>query len=104
MTRSLTSLSETRRCCLMASPTWSPTVKTGLREVIGSWKIMEISLPRTSCISSSLDSARSRPSNQTRPATIRPVRGSSRMMESAVTLLPQPDSPTSPSVVPRLTE
>ena len=29
------------------SATWLPTVKAGLRLVIGSWKIMAISLPRT---------------------------------------------------------
>ena len=31
---------------MIASAIWSPTVKTGLSEVIGSWKIIEISLPR----------------------------------------------------------
>ena len=30
-----------------ASLIWRPTVKSGLSEVIGSWKIMEMSLPRT---------------------------------------------------------
>jgi len=35
---------------LIASITWSPIVLTGLSDVIGSWKIREISLPRTSCI------------------------------------------------------
>ncbi len=30
----------------MASATWRPTVKTGFSEVMGSWKIMAISLPR----------------------------------------------------------
>ena len=35
------------------------------------------------------------------PPAIRPGGGTSRMSESAVTLLPQPDSPTSPSTSPR---
>ena len=33
-------------CRRSASAICSPTVKTGLSEVIGSWKIIEISLPR----------------------------------------------------------
>ena len=34
----------------IASRIWLPTVKTGFRLVIGSWKIMAISLPLISCI------------------------------------------------------
>src|SRR5439155_1414024 len=33
-------------CCTTASVIWSPTVKTGFRLVIGSWKIIATSLPR----------------------------------------------------------
>ena len=40
------------------------------------------------------------PSKRTEPETTRPLRGSSRITDSAVTLLPQPDSPTRPSVSP----
>ena len=41
------------------------------------------------------------PSKRTLPATVRPSRaGSRRSTESAATLLPQPDSPTMPSVSP----
>src|SRR4051812_15124737 len=48
--------------------------------------------------------SRSTPSNSTSPPWIRPGGcGTSRMIESAVTLLPQPDSPTMPSVRPRAT-
>ena len=36
---------------MTASAIWSPTVKTGLRLVIGSWKIIAMSLPRTLRIS-----------------------------------------------------
>ena len=31
---------------MIVSAIWSPTVSTGLRLVIGSWKIIEILLPR----------------------------------------------------------
>ena len=31
----------------MASAIWSPTVNTGFSDVIGSWKIIAISLPRS---------------------------------------------------------
>ena len=45
----------------------SPIDRTGLSEVIGSWKIIEMSRPRISRISSSESSSRSRPSNRMRP-------------------------------------
>ena len=83
-----------------ASAIWSPQVKTGLSEVIGSWKIIEIWLPRTSRISSSESFSRSRPSSRISPSTILPGRPMRRMIDSAVMLLPQPDSPTTPSVLP----
>ena len=44
-----------RRSCPMCSRStssiWKPTVNTGLSDVIGSWKIIEMSAPRTSCSS-----------------------------------------------------
>ena len=62
---------------------------------------MEIASPRTACISLSGKSRRLRPSNVIVPAAMRPGGfGTSRMMESDVTDLPQPDSPTMPSVSP----
>src|SRR2546430_270478 len=80
-------------------------VNTGLSEVIGSWKIMEMASPRTSRISASDNSSRSRPSNTTLPSTVRPGGDAiRRRIESDVTLLPQPDSPTMASVSPRTTE
>jgi hypothetical protein len=84
------------------SAIWSPTVKTGLSAVIGSWKIMAMRLPRTLRISPSESSERSRPSKRMRlPRSIRPGGRIRRMIESAVTDLPDPDSPTSPTVSPR---
>ena len=80
-----------------ASAIWSPTVNTGFSDVIGSWKIIEISLPRIFASSPSWSVTRSRPSNRMRESSaIRPGRSTSRITESAVTDLPQPDSPTTP--------
>ncbi len=82
---------------MTASAIWSPTVNTGLRLVIGSWKIIAMSLPRTWRISSSGSASRSRPSNRISPVGISAGGMSSRrMIDSDVTLLPQPDSPTMP--------
>jgi hypothetical protein len=85
----------------MTSITCIPMVKTGLSDVIGSWKIMLISLPRTSRISSHGSLSRSRPLKKTSPATILPGgSGIRRRMLNAVTLFPDPDSPTRPSTSP----
>ena len=66
---------------ISASPIWSPTVKLGLSEVIGSWKIMASRLPRRSCICRSGSEPSSRPSKATEPDTRAPALGSSRMMD-----------------------
>ena len=79
---------------MIPSATWSPTRNTGLSEVIGSWKIMEIRLPRTARIPLSGSVRRSVPSKRTRPETILPGNGTRRRIDRAVTLLPHPDSPT----------
>ena len=90
---------------MTASAIWSPTLKTGLRLVIGSWKIIAMSLPRTLRISSSERASRSRPSNMISPVGIS-AGGMSRrrMIDRLVTLLPQPDSPTMPRVSPGMIE
>src|SRR6266849_2336259 len=74
---------------------------TGLREVIGSWKTMAFRAPRTRRIASASLASRSSPSKSTRPAVTRPGGGTNRMMDSEVTLFPQPLSPTSPRTSPR---
>jgi hypothetical protein len=51
--------------------TCSPT-GAGLSELIGSWKIMAMRLPRTSMISSSESLVRSMPSNRIPPLSMRP--------------------------------
>ena len=74
-------------------------MKTGLSEVIGSWKIIDISLPRSRRRSSAESLSTSRPSNSTASASTLPGGlGTRPMTESDVTLLPQPDSPTRPTV------
>src|SRR5688572_5220323 len=99
------SLFETFRCRSRASATCSPTGKAGLSEVIGSWKIIESLSPRRSRRRRGDALSRSSPSNSTSPPAMRPGGcGTRPMMVSAVTLLPQPDSPTMPSVRPRSSE
>ena len=90
----------TRWCRTIASMIWSPTVNTGLSDVIGSWKIMLMSRPRIDCICRSGRPTRSRPKSAIFPVSIRAVDDSSRMIESDVTLLPEPLSPTIPSTRP----
>jgi hypothetical protein len=106
------------RACFLFSPwcsrsdstIWSPTVNTGFSEVMGSWKIMAMSLPRICRIRDSVACARSSispsaPRNRMRePSWILPGGvGISRITESEVTDLPLPDSPTIPSVSPGFT-
>jgi hypothetical protein len=47
---------------LSDSPIWSPTVKTGLSELIGSWNIIDILFPRSARMSRSLERSMSAPS------------------------------------------
>ena len=73
-----------------------PAVIRGSRLAYGSWKIICIRLRRRRN-SAPLNSVTSWPSKKMRP----PVGGLRRMIARPVVLLPQPDSPTSPSVSPR---
>ena len=86
------------------SPIWRSTVNTGFSEVIGSWKMTEISLPRMWYISFSVQLRMSRPLKVTEPLSIQPLPSSSLMMLMAETDLPLPDSPTMPSVLPASSE
>ena len=93
---------------------WFPTVWTGLNEVIGSWKTSPISppriwrisrLPASSCTRSTVSSTAEAPALRGRrrrisPLTMRPGRSTMRRIDRAVTLFPQPLSPTMPSVRP----
>src|SRR3954469_18045941 len=67
---------------------------------MGSWKIMLMRLPRRRQYSASDNPASSPPSSLMLPVTDA-LSGSSPISDNAVTDLPQPDSPTSPSVSPR---
>jgi hypothetical protein len=78
-------------------------VRTGLRLVIGSWKIMLISLPRTSRMARSLSLSRSRPWKRIAPPILPGGCGTNRRMELAVTDFPQPLSPTIATVSPAST-
>ncbi len=59
-----------------------------------------MSRPRIFRISASLFSSRFSPLNRIVPLSMRPFCAMSRMIESEVTDLPEPDSPTMPSVEP----
>src|SRR6266704_2036047 len=59
-------------------------VRTGLRLVIGSWKIMLISLPRTSRMARSLSLSRSLPWKRIAPPILPGGCGTSRRMELAI--------------------
>ena len=74
-----------------------PTRLRGFSDAYGSWKIIIISR-RIGRISARERCVMSRPSKTTVP----PVGSSSRMMQRAIVDLPQPDSPTTPSVSPSL--
>jgi hypothetical protein len=73
---------------------------TGFSEVIGSWKIIAISLPRMSRSFLGLIPIRFSPFQIASPLEIVVLRLFRPMIVRQVTLLPQPDSPTMPSVLP----
>ena len=75
---------------------------TGLRAFIAPWKMMLMSRQRCGAAGPRSWATSSMPKSRMRlPEVIRPFVGSSRtMIESAVVVLPQPDSPTSPSASP----
>src|SRR5437588_5125100 len=91
------------RCRRSVSVIWVPIVSVGFRDVIGSWKIIPISCPRTSSSCDPFSFNRSRPWKTALPSTTRPGGSMSPMIDSIETDLPQPDSPTMPSIVPRST-
>ncbi len=79
---------------------WSPMRLTGLRAVIGSWKIMLSSAPHTWRSWSGDMAVRSWPAKCTVPERTTSWRGRRPMIDRASTVLPDPDSPTTPSVSP----
>ncbi len=82
------------------SAIWAPIRLTGLRAVIGSWKIMLSSAPHTGRSSRSLMADSSWPPKWTVPLRSTSRGGRRPMIERERTVLPEPDSPTIPSVLP----
>jgi hypothetical protein len=87
-------------CVWSASVIWRPMVSTGFMLESGSWKIIAIFEPRILRSLSSGMPMSSRPSNIALPAVLLTRLGSTPSSDSADTLFPEPDSPTSPSVSP----
>ncbi len=98
--RARASLREAPVCLRYVSPICVPMVWYGDSEASASWKIMDILLPRSrsisrsEAVSSSLPSSRISPSILVRNGSCRP------RIVRLVTDLPDPDSPTMPSVLP----
>ncbi len=88
-------------CAVMISAIWSPTLYTGFSAVSASWKIIAMRAPRIGCICWLGNPISWRPRNLTEPVTIARFDSSPRMAIE-LTLLPEPDSPTMPSVSPSL--
>ena len=84
-----------------ASAIWSPILKYGCSEDSGSWKIMAILPPRSSRTRAGSAPTSSSPSSLISPVIRALVPWCRPMMPMLVTLLPEPDSPTMPSVLPR---
>jgi len=86
----------------MAMPIWSMILTTGFRVIIGSWKTIEISLPRILRSSRSFSPTSSRPLNLMElPGWMLPFVSSNPISEKPVIDLPEPDSPTRPITSPR---
>src|SRR3954452_867448 len=71
----------------MVSMIWSPIVKLGLSDVIGSWKIIARRLPRSSRKRSSGASSRSKPSKRIEPVTSAACFDNRPMIAREVTLV-----------------
>src|SRR5438132_829717 len=82
------------------SVNWKATVKHGFRLASGSWKIIAMSLPTSARRCASESARRSRPAKARRRARTRPGNSTRPISASAVTLLPDPDSPTQPTTSP----
>ena len=82
---------------------WRPIRFTGLRAVIGSWKIMLIWAPQTWRSWAGASVVISWSANRTVPLRTTSRTGSRPMMDRERTVFPEPDSPTMPRVSPRST-
>src|SRR3989454_4709068 len=99
-TRPCASSKDMLSCSAIASAICQLTRLTGLRAFIAPWKTIAMCFQRILRSSDSLIVARSFTEYRMWPSTIRPSLGSSRMIDSAVVVLPQPLSPASPTLSP----
>src|SRR3990170_7319447 len=99
-TRTEASSIETCSWSAIASAICQLIRRTGFREFMAPWKMMEMCFHRIRRSSDSLIKARSFPSYFTLPPMIRPFLGSRRMMERAVVVFPHPLSPARPTDSP----
>ena len=83
-------------CCSDTSASCRPTRRAGLNDVIGSWNTMASDVPS----SRSEAAASGVPANSSRSAVTTPGASIRRDTASAVRLLPEPDSPTTPIASP----
>src|SRR5215472_1221097 len=81
-----------------------PIVSTGLSVLMGSWNTIEMRSPRSARIASSGNANRSMPSNRIVPATMRAEGASKRNTARLRVDLPDPLSPTNPTIRPRSME
>src|SRR4029453_9517937 len=92
-------------CSSRISPICASIVCSGLSEVIGSWKMIEMFVPRISPLPLSAAVNSSRPRKRIWPEGCEALGyGSNFRIDSALTDFPEPDSPTSATHSPRLTE
>jgi hypothetical protein len=68
--------------------------------VIGSWNTIAMRRPRNARRAPGARPTSSWPASEIEPATIRPGGSTSPRIEKPVTVLPEPDSPTSPTTSP----
>ncbi len=81
----------------------SPQVMTGLSAVIGSWKIIDMRVQRSSRSRSSLAASTFSPSSRISPPWGFSALASRPITVKAITDLPEPDSPTRQTISPGLT-
>ncbi len=83
---------------------WLPIFITGLSDVIGSWKTIAICVPQrlAQLVVGRVDDLVALEQDAAGPLDV--LFGSRPMIERDSTDLPEPDSPTTPSVLPRSSE
>src|SRR5881628_2044760 len=99
-TRSIASSSSTFSWRMIGSAICWPMFRTGFREFIAPWKMIEMSFQRTFRIRMSEALMRSRPRNTIEPEMILPLYGRRRIRARAVVVFPHPLSPARPRASP----